>query len=429
MNRFELTEAFAQSLDAADPLQGFRGQFLVPEQQGKQRKYFLGNSLGLQPKTTQGAINTILQHWAEEGVESFFTGKAPWLDLHNALLEPLSVIAGAKPREISVMNQLTVNIHLMLVSFYQPVGKRKKILVESKAFPSDQYAIHSFLEHLGLDPSEILIEINAGSENVVMNNEDIVQMIERHSNELALVFLGGINYYTGQLLDIQQISKASRKAGAMVGFDLAHAMGNVQLSLHDWDLDFACWCSYKYLNGGPGAVAAVFVHERHHADQALKRLTGWWGYNKEERFAMHNRFVPEPDATGWQLSTPSILLYACLQSSLDIFTQAGWTNILAKQEKMIAWLSALITEIGSEHFTCLTPESRGSQVSLLFKEKGRLVYDRLFEKGFMVDWREPNVIRLAPVPLYNTFTEVWHFYSALKAIIFEVYATDNLVEA
>ncbi len=429
MNRFELNEAFSKSLDATDPLQGFRSQFLVPEKHGKQRMYFLGNSLGLQPKSTSASINTILQHWAEEGVESFFAGKAPWLDLHNALLEPLSVIAGAKPSELSVMNQLTVNIHLMLVSFYRPGGKRKKILVESKAFPSDQYAIHSFLEHLGLNPSEILVEVNAGSENVAMRNEDIIHAIETHSNELALVFLGGINYYTGQLLDMQQITKAAREAGAMVGFDLAHAIGNVKLSLHDWGLDFACWCSYKYLNGGPGAVAGVFVHERHHLDKTVKRLTGWWGYNKEERFAMHNRFVPEPDATGWQLSTPSILLYACLQSSLDIFSQAGWTNILAKQEKMMAWLSFLIHDIGFEHFTCLTPASRGCQVSLLFEEKGREVYDLLFEKGFMVDWREPNVIRLAPVPLYNTFTEVWHFYGALKAIIFEVYATDKSVQA
>ena len=429
MNRFELNQAFAQSLDATDSLQGFRSQFLVPEKHGKQRMYFLGNSLGLQPKSTSGSINTILQHWADEGVESFFAGKAPWLELHNALLEPLSVIAGAKPSELSVMNQLTVNIHLMLVSFYRPEGKRKKILVESKAFPSDQYAIHSFLEHLGMDPSEILVEVNAGSENVAMRNEDIIHAIETHSNELALVFLGGVNYYTGQLLDMQQITKTAREVGAMVGFDLAHAIGNVKLSLHDWGLDFACWCSYKYLNGGPGAVAAVFVHERHHLDKAVKRLTGWWGYNKEERFAMHNRFVPEPDATGWQLSTPSILLYACLQSSLDIFSQAGWTNILAKQEKMIAWLSFLIHDIGFEHFTCLTPASRGCQVSLLFEEKGREVYDLLFEKGFMVDWREPNVIRLAPVPLYNTFTEVWHFYSALKAIIFEVYATNKPVQA
>jgi kynureninase len=427
MKTFEFNEAYAQSLDAADPLRSFRDQFLVPEKHGIQRIYFLGNSLGLQPKSTATSINTILQHWADEGVESFFTGKAPWLDLHNALLEPLSKIAGAKPSELSVMNQLTVNIHLMLVSFYRPNGRRKKILVESKAFPSDQYAVHSFLEHLGLDPSEILVEVNSGSENVAIRNEDIIQAIENNAEELALVFLGGINYYTGQLLDMQQISKASKDAGAMVGFDLAHAIGNVKLSLHDWGLDFACWCSYKYLNGGPGAVAAVFVHEKHHADKTLKRLTGWWGYDKAERFAMKNRFVPESDATGWQLSTPSILLYACLKSSLDIFSAAGWTSILAKQEKMINWLSALINDIGFEHFECLTPDARGCQVSLLFGEKGREVYDLLFEKGFMVDWREPNVIRLAPVPLYNTFTEVWHFYSALKAIIFEVYATDKPV--
>ncbi len=429
MMTFEFNEAFAQSLDAADPLGSFRDRFLIPKKQGKQRMYFLGNSLGLQPTSTASSINTILQHWADEGVESFFTGKAPWLDLHNALLEPLSVIAGAKPSELSVMNQLTVNIHLMLVSFYRPTGKRKKILVESKAFPSDQYALHSFLEHQGLDPAEILVEVNSGSENVPMRNEDIVDAIERNADELALVFLGGINYYTGQLLDMQHISKAAREAGAIVGFDLAHAIGNVKLSLHDWDLDFACWCSYKYLNGGPGAVAAVFIHERHHADKSLKRLTGWWGYQKEERFAMKNRFVPEPDASGWQLSTPSILLYACLKSSLDIFSEAGWTNVLAKQEKMMAWLSALINDLGSEHFECLTPDARGCQVSLLFREKGREVYDLLFEKGFMVDWREPNVIRLAPVPLYNTFTEVWHFYSALKAIIFDVYATSKSVNA
>jgi kynureninase len=228
MNRFELNEVFAQSLDATDSLQGFRSQFLVPEKHGKQRMYFLGNSLGLQPKSTSASINTILQHWAEEGVESFFAGKAPWLELHNALLEPLSVIAGAKPSELSVMNQLTVNIHLMLVSFYRPDGKRKKILVESKAFPSDQYALHSFLEHLGLDPSEILVEVNSGSENVPMRNEDIVHVIESHADELALVFMGGINYYTGQLLDMQHITKAARNAGAMVGYYLAHAIGNVK---------------------------------------------------------------------------------------------------------------------------------------------------------------------------------------------------------
>jgi kynureninase len=429
MKTFEFNEVFAQSLDAADPLQGFRNQFLVPEKNGKQRMYFLGNSLGLQPRSTSASINAILEHWADEGVESFFTGKAPWMELHNALLEPLSVIAGAKSSELSVMNQLTVNIHLMLVSFYRPNGRRNKILVESKAFPSDQYAVHSFLEHLGLDPSEILIEINAGNENVAMRNEEIVNAIELHADELALVFLGGINYYTGQLLDMQQISKAAREAGAMVGFDLAHAIGNVKLNLHDWDIDFACWCSYKYLNGGPGAVAAVFVHEKHHLDKGVKRLAGWWGYDKSARFAMHNRFLPEPDATGWQLSTPSILLYACLKSSLDIFTQAGWTNILDKQEKMKGWLSALMNNIGAEHFECLTPDARGCQVSLLFREKGRAVYDRLFEKGFMVDWREPNVIRLAPVPLYNTFTEVWQFYSALKAIIFEVYVSEKPIPA
>lgn len=423
MNQFEINKTFAHSLDAADPLKDFRNQFLIPERDGMQRVYFLGNSLGLQPKSTAASINAVLQQWADEGVESFFTGETPWLDLHASLLGTMSEIAGAKPSEISVMNQLTVNIHLMLVSFYKPVGRRKKIIIESKAFPSDQYAVWSFLEHLGLDPSDILIEVNSGDENAIISNDDIVAAIEKNKDDLALVFLGGLNYYTGQFFDLEKISRSAHTAGALVGFDLAHAIGNVELKLHDWGVDFSCWCSYKYLNGGPGAVGAVFIHQRHHMDKEMKRLAGWWGHYAAERFNMDSRFLPEADATGWQLSTPSILLYASLKASLDIFNKAGWKSILEKQKTMKDWLSALITALGDEHFTCLTPLAKGCQVSLLFKEKGRKVYELLFEKGFMVDWREPNVIRLAPVPLYNTYGEIWQFYQGLKEALNEVYSS------
>ncbi len=425
MKQLEFSQANAQYLDAADPLKDFRHQFLIPEHNGKQRAYFLGNSLGLQPRNTGSAINAVLQQWAEEGVESFFRGEKPWLDMHASMLGTLSQLAGTKPNEISVMNQLTVNIHLMLVSFYNPSGRRKKILVESKAFPSDQYAVSSFLEHLGLDPDEILIEINSGNENAIISNDDILHAIEKNADELALVFLGGLNYYTGQLFDLESICRSSIAAGAKVGFDLAHAIGNVALKLHNWNADFACWCSYKYLNAGPGAVGAVFIHERHHGNNGLKRLAGWWGHRADERFKMDKHFLPETDATGWQLSTPSMLLYASLKASLDVFEKAGWRNILAKQEIMKAWLSGLIATLGDKHFICLTPDSKGCQVSLLFNTDGRKIYDLLFEKGFMVDWREPNVIRLAPVPLYNTYTEVWQFSQALKEAMLEVYSIDE----
>lgn len=425
MKQFEYNEIFAHSLDAADPLKAFRKSFIIPEKQGLQRIYFLGNSLGLQPRNTAASIHDILQQWADEGVESFFTGENPWLDMHARLLGPLSTIAGVQPTEISVMNQLTVNIHLMLVSFYRPTGRRKKIIIESKAFPSDQYAVRSYLTHLGLDPDEVLIEVNSGDENAIIRHDDIVAAIEQHAEDLALVFWGGLNYYTGQYFDLEGIGRAAHAAGAMVGFDLAHAIGNVELKLHDWDIDFACWCSYKYLNGGPGAVGAVYIHEKHHNSPDMKRLAGWWGYRSQERFKMENHFLPEGDATGWQLSTPSILLYASLQASLDIFSQAGWPAVLAKQNTMKEWLSALIGLLGTAYFTCLTPASRGCQVSLLFRENGRKIYDLLFEKGFMVDWREPNVIRFAPVPLYNTYTEIWQLYAALKQALEEVFSVEE----
>jgi kynureninase len=308
----ELTKKYADQLDKEDVLSGFRKKFIIPEQDGVQRTYFLGNSLGLQPKTTAHAIDYILHQWGNEGVESFFKGERPWMELHDQLVGPLAVIAGAQKQEISVMSQLTVNIHLMFVSFFNPQGKRNKMLVEAKAFPSDQYAVISYLEHLGLNPADHLIEIQPKHEGAAIDDEDVVAAIQQHADEIALVFIGGVNYYTGQLFDLEKITKAAQSAGAKVGFDLAHAIGNVELKLHDWGVDFACWCSYKYLNGGPGAVGAVFVHDQHLKDPNLKRLAGWWGYPKEGRFKMHPQFEPAADATSWQLGTPSMIL--CVMS-------------------------------------------------------------------------------------------------------------------
>lgn len=413
----ELTKKYADQLDKEDVLSSFRKKFIIPERDGVQRTYFLGNSLGLQPKTTAHAIDYILHQWGNEGVESFFKGERPWMELHDHLVGPLAVIAGAQKQEISVMSQLTVNIHLMFVSFFNPQGKRNKMLVEAKAFPSDQYAFTSYLEHLGLNPADHLIEIQPKQQGAAIDDEDVVAAIQQHADEIALVFIGGVNYYTGQLFDLEKITKAAQSAGAKVGFDLAHAIGNVELKLHDWGVDFACWCSYKYLNGGPGAVGAIFVHDQHLKNPNLKRLAGWWGYPKEGRFKMHPQFEPAADATSWQLGTPSMILYACLKASLQIFEEAGWKAILEKQSKIKEFLDMSIQSLQSPMFTCLTPTSRGCQVSLLFHANGRQVYDRLFEKGFMVDWREPNVIRLAPVPLYNSFNDIWNFHQAMEEIL------------
>ncbi len=413
-------KALALSLDEDDVLRHFRDQFKIPEKDGRQRLYFLGNSLGLQPKSTGTYINNILDQWSEEGVESFFVGENPWSGLHDSLLASLAKITGALPHEISIMNQLTVNIHLMLVSFYRPEGRRRKILMETKAFPSDQYAVRSYLEHLGLDPDEIILEIHSGSPLNAIETSDIVDAIQLHTDELALVFLGGINYYTGQALDMKMIASAAQKAGCLIGLDLAHAAGNIALQLHDWQVDFACWCSYKYLNGGPGTIGGVFVHEKHH-NSGQKRLAGWWGNHAETRFMMNKIFDPSPDASAWQLSTPPMLLLAALKASLDIFDEAGWERILNKQEMMKQCMKEWIESLSGQYFSCITPEARGCQLSLLFPEKGREVYDRLFAEGFMIDWREPNVIRLAPVPLYNTFTEIWRFHDTLKKILADVF--------
>jgi len=419
--QFENSLSFAQQLDKADPLKNFRQQFIIPSINGKAQIYFLGNSLGLQPKNAKEELNKILDQWSAYGVEGFFKGDDPWIDYHDKLTKPLSKIIGSLPHEVSVMNQLTVNLHLMMVSFYNPDSKRNKIICETKAFPSDQYMFETHVRHYGLDPEKTIIEVQPRKNEYTIRTEDIIQTIEQHKNETALVLFSGVNYYSGQLFDIQTITAAAKKAGAKVGFDLAHAAGNVSLQLHEWNVDFACWCSYKYLNAGPGAVGAVYIHEHFHNDKNIKRYGGWWGYDKATRFKMDKGFKPINTAEGWQLSTPTFTSLALHKASLDIFERAGWENILIKKKLLNDYLWFVLNEIkGSGTFEIITPDdekARGCQVSLLMFENGKYIFDELAKAGVMVDWREPNVIRLAPVPLYNSFEEVWQFGNILRQIL------------
>jgi kynureninase len=422
--QFDTSLALAKQLDTADKLPGLSDEFIIPSLNGQQQIYFLGNSLGLQPKRTKPEIEKVLGQWADYGVEAFFTGKEPWLDYHDRLVKPLSVIVGAKPSEICVMNQLTVNLHLMLVSFYRPQGKRKKILCEAKAFPSDQYMLETHIRHHGYDPAECIVEVTPRDGKQHILQEDIIAAIEDEKDELALVLFSGVNYYSGQVFDIRAITNAAHGFGIRVGFDLAHAAGNIDLELHNWDVDFACWCHYKYLNAGPGAIGGVYIHERFHKDHSLHRFAGWWGYHKATRFKMDKGFVPIESAEGWQLSTPSLLLYASLKASLDVFEKAGWERLRQKQKLLTSYLWFLLDELqrgaDKKNLEFITPRNeneRGCQVSLLMNEHGKEVFDELTRNAVMVDWREPNVIRLAPVPLYNRFEEVWRFANILREIL------------
>lgn len=415
---FNPTREFALKLDAEDPLRSYRDAFIIPERDGKQQAYFLGNSLGLQPKKTNAYLQQVLQDWSSLGVESFFHAKEPWMDYHDRLNGPLATILGAKQQEIVVMNSLTVNLHLMLVSFYRPTAKRYKVICEARAFPSDQYSFETHVKHHGFDPGKTVIEVHPREGEHTLHTEDIIAAIREHGDETALVVFGGINYYSGQLFDIAAITKAAHDVGAYAGFDLAHAAGNVALQLHDWYVDFACWCNYKYLNGGPGAIGGAFIHQNHHGKH-LPRFAGWWGYDKATRFKMEKGFKPMAGAEGWQSSTPSILLYASLRASLEIIAEAGWGNIQTKREKLNDYLwyrLRTVQEAKPDLFSIITPgdpDARGCQVSLLVQQNGKALYDELMQKGFIVDWREPNVIRLAPVPLYNSYLEVWDLTQVL----------------
>lgn len=417
--QFENSLNFAQQLDKQDSLKSFRNEFIIPVRDGKEQIYFLGNSLGLQPKSTASHIQQVLEQWSQWGVAGFTKGEQPWWYYHDQLTQPLSKIVGALPHEVVVMNQLTVNLHLLLISFYQPQGKRTKILCEAKAFPSDQYLLETHIKQRGLNPEEVIIEVQPREGEVTIQHEDIIRAIEQNKDELALVLWGGVNYYSGQLFDMEAITKAAQSVGAKVGFDLAHAVGNVPLQLHNWNVDFAAWCSYKYLNSGPGAVGGAYIHERYHKDTSLQRFAGWWGYERNEQFTMKKGFVPAGTAEGWQLSTPSPILYAAHKASLQIFERVELDKLFQKGRQLSNYLLFIIKEMNRKlpapFIKVITPlEEKGCQVSMLMLQKGKEVFNVLSENGVFADWREPDVIRVAPVPLYNTFEEVYQFGQLLE---------------
>jgi kynureninase len=404
---------WALQRDQNDPLRVFREQFYIPERLGKPLIYFCGNSLGLQPKMARVAIDKELTTWQNHGVEGWFEGQESWLSYHRYCQQSLGKVVGALPEEVCPMNHLTVNLHLMWASFYQPTVQRYKVLTIAGDFPSDQYAMETHLKFRGYDPAEALIEVAPRAGEYTIRNEDILEAIETNADELALVCMSGLNYYTGQVFDMKAIAAKAQEFGIYVGFDLAHAAGNIPLQLHDWSVDFAVWCSYKYLNSGPGGVSGVFVHEKHHYSE-LVRLAGWWGYDEPRRFEMTKGFIPMNGAAGWQLSTPNIMALAVHRASLAIFQEAGIENIRQKSEALTGFLETIIGQInqkvGGEKIKIITPSDtsqRGSQLSLLIEEGGKQLFDKLVENGIIGDWREPNCIRLTPAPLYNTFEEVW----------------------
>jgi kynureninase len=425
MMHFENTLAFAQQLDQKDPLNQFRERFHFPTFHEKEIRYFTGNSLGLQPKTVKNYILEELDAWAEFGVEGHFLAKRPWFAYHENLTEMAAKVVGAKPIEVVVTYSLTTNLHLLMVSFYQPKGKRTKILCEAKAFPSDQYALESQVKFHGLDPAEHLIEVAPREGEQLIHEEDILAAIETHAAEIALIMIGGVNYYTGQLFDMETITKAGHKAGAIVGFDLAHAAGNINLKLHDWGVDFAAWCGYKYLNSSPGGVSGMFVHERHAYKPELPRFAGWWGYDKETRFLMQPGFNPMKGAEGWQLSNAPVLGMAAHLASLEIFEEAGMEQIGAKRDLMTAYMEFVIDTISAKNsdrvqFEIITPRDktkRGAQLSIMAKGQGKALFDALSAEGVVADWREPNVIRIAPAPLYNSFEDCFWFGQLLEKAI------------
>ena len=416
------TLSYAKELDSKDNLKDYRSQFYVPQLHGKDAIYFLGNSLGLQPKTTQDEVLTIMENWANFGVEAFFLGNNPWLDYHKKLIPALSKIFGAKENELLVMNHLTVNLHLLMISFYQPTPARFKIICEARAFPSDQYAIQSQIKLHGLNVKDCLIEVSPRAGEEILRTENILATIEEHGNETALVLFSGVNYYTGQVFNMQAITEAAHKAGAYAGFDLAHAAGNIALSLDNWKVDFACWCNYKYLNSGPGAIAGAFINEKHTHNNNLQRLEGWWGNDAGNRFKMEEKFTPSPSAEAWQMSTPPITLLAAHYAALKIFNDAGFENLIEKSKLLSAYLLFVLNEINTpvQKFVIITPEhpaEHGCQVSLSVNENAKAIFDQLLPNGIFADWREPNVIRVAPVPLYNSFEEVFLFAQTLKKLL------------
>ena len=418
---FQNSLAFAKELDQQDALSEYRDQFIFPQHNGKNVIYFTGNSLGLQPKSARKYVDEVMDDWANLAVEGHFYAQKSWWDYHERFAHPLSKIMGCKPSEVTVMNTLTVNLHLLMVSFYRPTNTRYKIICEEKAFPSDQYMFQSQVNFHGYKPEDAIVEIKRreGEHNIRL--EDILAKIEEVGDALALVLIGGVNYYTGQVFDIKTITAAGHKQGAKVGWDLAHAAGNINLELHDWDVDFAAWCSYKYMNSGPGNASGCFIHEMHHNDLELPRFAGWWGHNKERRFKMEQTFDPVHGADGWQISNLPILSLAPYLASVEMFAEIGMEKLIQKRNKITAFLEFILHEIDAEipdtEFEIITPqnqEERACQLSVFFHGQGRSLFDYLMKNGVVTDWREPNVIRFAPVPLYCSFTDMYHFGQILK---------------
>ena len=413
---FSTDEQFALQLDAEDSLKGFRDKFHLPL--GKNRQpliYLAGNSLGLMPKTARQFVDQELEDWATLAVDAHLGAKTPWYSYHETLREPTARLVGAKPGEVICMNSLTVNLHLMMATFYRPTKTRFKILMEEPAFPSDNYAVKSQIVHHGLDPKEALVLARPREGEFTVRPEEIEAVLEKQGDQIALVLFAGVNFFTGQLFDVKRITASAQKHGCMVGIDLAHAAGNVPLSLHDWNVDFAAWCSYKYLNAGPGAVAGVFVHERHATNRELPRLAGWFGNDPKTRFRLHlePEFIPVASADSWQISNPPIFSMAPLRASLAIFDEAGGMEALRRKSvQLTGYLQFLLEGAGSERFTVITPrepEMRGCQLSILAHEQAKELHQKLEAAGVKCDFREPNVIRAAPTPLYNTFHEIWRF--------------------
>ena len=419
--QFENNLEFARQLDNKDPLKSFRDKFHFPNFHEKKILYFTGNSLGLQPKKAAEYIQEELADWAKFGVEGHFHAKRPWYSYHENLCKMTAKIVGAKPVEVVVTHSLTTNLHLLLVSFYRPQGKRTKIICEAKAFPSDQYVLESQVNFHGLT-QENIVEVFPRDGEELIHLEDILAKIQELGDELALVMFGGVNYYTGQLFDLQKITAAAHAVGAIAGFDLAHATGNVNLHLHDWNVDFATWCGYKYLNSSPGGVSGIFVHERHANDSSLPRFAGWWGHDKEARFQMEKGFQPLSGAEGWQLSNAPVLGMAAHLAALEIFEEAGMDKIVEKRDLITSYLEFVIDNISEKHkekcsFELITPrdkKQRGSQLSIKVMGQGVELFKRICALGVLADWREPNVIRLAPVPLYTSYEDCFHFGQALE---------------
>jgi kynureninase len=420
---FQLDEKFAAAMDARDPLAQFRDRFFFPKKKnGEPCLYLCGHSLGLQPTSVRSYIEQELREWADLGVEGHFHAKNPWMPYHRLLTDQTADLVGALPTEVVVMNSLTVNLHLMMASFYRPTTQRHKIVIERGAFPSDQYAVQSQILYHGFDPASSLIELTPREGESCLRDEDIESVIDREGSTIALIMLGGVNYSTGQVYDMPAITRAGHRAGCVVAFDLAHAAGNIPLHLHDWGPDFAAWCSYKYMNGGPGCVGGCFVHERHARAPGLPRFAGWWGHDERTRFHMGSKFQPMPGAEGWQLSNPPIFALAPLRASMEIFAEAGIERLRTKSLSLTGYLEFLVDHVASPEFSISTPREphrRGAQISIRLRSRSRKLCDRLITEGIIGDWREPDTYRVAPVPLYNSYRDVYEFVQRFSAALHE----------